>query len=65
MENPGLSRRSFLKASAIAGVSVYLAPIGSPGTLRTDWFPTEAEAEMAQARLVRKKVRRGYRHVEP
>ncbi|HEX7748089.1 MAG TPA: molybdopterin cofactor-binding domain-containing protein [Bordetella sp.] len=30
MENPGLSRRSFLKASAIAGVSVYLAPIGSP-----------------------------------
>ncbi len=39
--------------------------IGSPGTLRTDWFETEEEAEMARARLVLKKVRRGYRRVEP
>ncbi len=39
--------------------------IGSPGTLRTDWFATEAEAETARARLVRKKIRRGYRLVEP
>lgn len=30
MAKSGLSRRSFLKVSAIAGVSVYLAPIGSP-----------------------------------
>ena len=39
--------------------------IGRSGTLRTDWFTTEAEAEMARARLVRKKIRRGYRLVEP
>jgi predicted DNA-binding WGR domain protein len=39
--------------------------IGSPGMLRTDWFATEAEAEAARARLVRKKIRRGYRLVEP
>ena len=39
--------------------------IGSPGTLRTDWFETEAEAETARAPLVRKKIRRGYRFIEP
>jgi predicted DNA-binding WGR domain protein len=39
--------------------------IGSPGTLRTDWFETEDEAETARARLVLKKVRRGYRLVGP
>jgi predicted DNA-binding WGR domain protein len=39
--------------------------IGSPGTLRTDWFATEEEAETARARLVRQKIRRGYRLVEP
>ena len=39
--------------------------IGSPGTLRTDWFESEEEAERARARLVRKKIRRGYGLVEP
>ena len=39
--------------------------IGRPGTLRTDGFATEEEAETARARLVRKKIRRGYRLVEP
>ena len=39
--------------------------IGSPGTLRTDWFASEAEAEAARARLVQKKLRRGYRLAEP
>ncbi|GAB3628832.1 Putative xanthine dehydrogenase molybdenum-binding subunit XdhA [Pandoraea terrae] len=29
MQPPGLSRRSFLKVSVVAGVSVYIAPIGS------------------------------------
>ena len=38
--------------------------IGSPGMLRTDWFATEEEAEVARARLVRKKIRRGYHLVE-
>jgi predicted DNA-binding WGR domain protein len=39
--------------------------IGRPGTLRTDGFATEEEAETARARLVRKKIRRGYRFIEP
>jgi predicted DNA-binding WGR domain protein len=39
--------------------------IGSPGTLRTDWFESEEEAEQVRARLVRKKIRRGYRPVGP
>ena len=39
--------------------------IGSPGTLRTDWFATEEEAETARARLVLTKIRRGYRFIEP
>ena len=39
--------------------------IGSPGTLRADWFETEKEAETARARLVLQKVRHGYRLVEP
>ncbi|WP_141723543.1 twin-arginine translocation signal domain-containing protein, partial [Burkholderia sp. A2] len=29
MKNHGLSRRGFLKASVLAGVAVYVAPIGS------------------------------------
>jgi predicted DNA-binding WGR domain protein len=38
--------------------------IGSPGTLRTDWFETAEEAERARAQLMLKKIRRGYRLVE-
>ena len=29
MKNHGLSRRGFLKASVLAGVAVYVAPLGS------------------------------------
>jgi predicted DNA-binding WGR domain protein len=34
--------------------------IGSPGRVRTDWFPTEAEAEAAATHLVTLKMRHGY-----
>ncbi len=35
--------------------------IGSPGTLRTDVFPSEAEAHAASERVIARKRRRGYR----
>lgn len=34
--------------------------IGSPGTVRADWFGTEEDAAAALARLAGQKARRGY-----
>jgi predicted DNA-binding WGR domain protein len=38
--------------------------IGSPGTVRTDWFVTEDEAEAAREHLAQRKTRRGYRQTQ-
>jgi len=35
--------------------------IGSPGTVRLDWFDSESAAEAAGRKLGREKERRGYR----
>ena len=35
--------------------------VGSPGTVRKEWFTTEQEAELAILQLRDKKVKKGYR----
>jgi len=34
--------------------------VGSPGTVRKDWFVTKEQAELAQILLVQKKIKKGY-----
>jgi predicted DNA-binding WGR domain protein len=34
--------------------------VGSPGTVRKDWFETEEEAQTARQRLVEVKQKKGY-----
>jgi len=34
--------------------------IGSPGTVRKEWFATEAEANLAQQTIARQKIKKGY-----
>ena len=35
--------------------------VGSPGTVRKEWFTTEQEAELASLQLSGKKIKKGYR----
>ncbi|WP_157203904.1 WGR domain-containing protein [Methylomonas methanica] len=35
--------------------------VGSPGTVRKEWFTTEQEAELASQRIRSKKIEKGYR----
>jgi predicted DNA-binding WGR domain protein len=35
--------------------------VGSPGTVRKEWFTTEQEAELASRQLSNKKIKKGYR----
>ena len=35
--------------------------VGSPGTVRKEWFTTEQEAELAGRQLSSKKIKKGYR----
>jgi predicted DNA-binding WGR domain protein len=35
--------------------------VGSPGTVRKEWFATEQEAEVASQALSDKKIKKGYR----
>jgi len=34
--------------------------VGSPGTVRKDWFSTKEKAELAQTLLTKKKIKKGY-----
>jgi predicted DNA-binding WGR domain protein len=34
--------------------------VGSPGTVRKEWFTTEQEAELASQKLSIKKIKKGY-----
>ena len=34
--------------------------VGSPGTVRKEWFTTEQEAELASQQVSRKKIKNGY-----
>lgn len=43
------------------GVTRVWGRIGRPGRERTDWFATEGEAAAHRERLLRAKLRRGYR----
>lgn len=38
--------------------------VGSPGTVRKDWFGTEEDAVIAAEKLCKEKQRKGYRSVE-
>ena len=35
--------------------------VGSPGTVRKEWFTTEEEAELASQKISGKKIKKGYR----
>jgi predicted DNA-binding WGR domain protein len=35
--------------------------VGSPGTVRKEWFTTEQEAELASQKISGKKIKKGYR----
>jgi predicted DNA-binding WGR domain protein len=35
--------------------------VGSPGTVRKEWFTTEQEAELASQKISSKKIKKGYR----
>jgi predicted DNA-binding WGR domain protein len=34
--------------------------VGSPGTVRKEWFTTEQEAELASQKISSKKIKKGY-----
>jgi len=34
--------------------------VGSPGTVRKDWFETEDEADFARSTIMQKKIKKGY-----
>lgn len=34
--------------------------VGSPGTVRKEWFTTEQEAELASQKISGKKIKKGY-----
>ncbi len=38
--------------------------VGSPGTVRKDWFETEEKADLARNALAQKKTRKGYHRIQ-
>jgi len=37
--------------------------VGSPGTVRKEWFATESEADFARQTMAQKKIKKGYQPV--